>query len=149
MYPLCPYQAAWKPGMPDGTRAGGAIPGPTDDAQVAIDARDPSLTAEAREPSLAGTETDVRTMASAAMRARDLITESNSRAAVALSRSHAIYATREHADAGGDPVAHATERGEALLLRAARGGRIRELPPQEKAVPRRDRAARVTHGHDD
>src|SRR5688500_449443 len=35
MYPLCPYQAAWEPGMPDGTRAGGAMPGPTLLAQVA------------------------------------------------------------------------------------------------------------------
>src|SRR5687767_746255 len=132
MYPLCPYHAAWKPGMPEGTRAGGAIPGPTDDAQVAVDARDPSVTAEAREPSLAGTDMDVRTMASAAMRVRDLITYSNSRAGVALSRFHPIYATREDADAGGDPVSHATERRETLLLRAARRGRIRELPPQKE-----------------
>src|SRR5206468_7201124 len=29
MYPLCPYQAAWKPGVPEGTLAGGGMPGPT------------------------------------------------------------------------------------------------------------------------
>jgi hypothetical protein len=29
MYPLCPYQAAWKPGSPEGTLAGGGMPGPT------------------------------------------------------------------------------------------------------------------------
>src|SRR6266576_1046104 len=35
MYPLCPYHDAWKPGIPLGTRAGGAIPGPTLLAHVA------------------------------------------------------------------------------------------------------------------
>jgi hypothetical protein len=35
MYPDCPYQDAWKPGMPLGTRAGGAMPGPTDPTHVA------------------------------------------------------------------------------------------------------------------
>src|SRR5437867_3746483 len=35
MYPLCPYHAAWKPGIPLGTRAGGAMPGPTLLAHVA------------------------------------------------------------------------------------------------------------------
>jgi len=35
MYPLCPYHAAWKPVIPLGTRAGGAMPGPTLLAQVA------------------------------------------------------------------------------------------------------------------
>src|SRR2546428_13536232 len=29
MYPLCPYQDAWKPDKPLDTRAGGAMPGPT------------------------------------------------------------------------------------------------------------------------
>ena len=28
-YPLCPYQAAWNPGTPDGALGGGGIPGPT------------------------------------------------------------------------------------------------------------------------
>src|SRR5438093_124904 len=35
MYPLCPYHDAWKPGTPLGTRAGGAVPGPTLPANVA------------------------------------------------------------------------------------------------------------------
>src|SRR6266566_7184107 len=35
MYPLCPYHDAWKPGIPLGTRAGGAMPGPTLLAHVA------------------------------------------------------------------------------------------------------------------
>jgi len=35
MYPLCPYQAAWKPVKPLDTRAGGAMPGPTLLVQVA------------------------------------------------------------------------------------------------------------------
>jgi len=35
MYPLCPYHDAWKPGTPLGTRAGGAMPGPTLLAHVA------------------------------------------------------------------------------------------------------------------
>src|SRR5207244_10753443 len=35
MYPLCPYHDAWKPGTPLGTRAGGAMPGPTLRAHVA------------------------------------------------------------------------------------------------------------------
>jgi hypothetical protein len=35
MYPDCPYQAAWNPAMPAGTRAGGGRPGPVDDAHVA------------------------------------------------------------------------------------------------------------------
>jgi hypothetical protein len=35
MYPDCPYQDAWKPGMPLGTRAGGAMPGPIDPTHVA------------------------------------------------------------------------------------------------------------------
>src|SRR6185503_16769487 len=35
MYPLCPYHAAWNPGMPLGTRVGGAMPGPTLLVQVA------------------------------------------------------------------------------------------------------------------
>ena len=36
MYPDCPYQDAWNPGVPVGTRAGGAMPGPTDPTQVAV-----------------------------------------------------------------------------------------------------------------
>jgi len=35
MYPLCPYQAAWKPGVPEGTLAGGGMPGPTLDVHGA------------------------------------------------------------------------------------------------------------------
>src|SRR2546428_9038436 len=35
MYPLCPYQDAWKPDKPLDTRAGGAMPGPTLLVQVA------------------------------------------------------------------------------------------------------------------
>ena len=34
MYPLCPYQDAWKPGTPEGTLAGGGIPGPTLDVHA-------------------------------------------------------------------------------------------------------------------
>jgi len=34
MYPLCPYQVEWKPGSPDGTLAGGGMPGPTLEVQV-------------------------------------------------------------------------------------------------------------------
>jgi hypothetical protein len=35
MYPLCPYQAAWKPGSLVGVAFGGAIPGPKSGAHVA------------------------------------------------------------------------------------------------------------------
>ena len=35
MYPLCPYHAAWKPGSPEGTLAGGGMPGPTLEVHVA------------------------------------------------------------------------------------------------------------------
>src|SRR2546421_3873226 len=36
MYPLWPYQDAWKPGTPDGTVDGGAIPGPTLEVHVSV-----------------------------------------------------------------------------------------------------------------
>src|SRR5438105_4327462 len=38
MYPLWPYHAAWNPGMPAGTCAGGAIPGPMSAEHVAATA---------------------------------------------------------------------------------------------------------------
>jgi hypothetical protein len=36
MYPLCPYHEAWNPGRPEGTLAGGAMPGPTVDVHAAV-----------------------------------------------------------------------------------------------------------------
>src|SRR5438045_1817946 len=36
MYPDWPYQVAWKPGIPAGSDAGGGMPGPTVEAQVAV-----------------------------------------------------------------------------------------------------------------
>ena len=36
MYPDCPYHDAWKPGWPDGSDAGGGMPGPTLDVHTAV-----------------------------------------------------------------------------------------------------------------
>ena len=48
MYPDCPYQAAWKPVRPDGTEAGGAIPGPVELTQAAAAGAAPTSIAETR-----------------------------------------------------------------------------------------------------
>src|SRR5690349_6294205 len=68
MYPLWPYQAAWNPGMPAGTCAGGAIPGPMSAAHVA--------------PAAGRTGTTVAISRSAPRKRR--ITRSNSLAKAAL-----------------------------------------------------------------
>jgi hypothetical protein len=61
MYPLWPYHAAWNPGTPDGTLAGGGMPGPTLEVQVSLR----SLFGGAESAAVAGRAGAVKTNAMA------------------------------------------------------------------------------------